>query len=452
MEAEYYQPTMPRAPGPGDISDHARWVASYLFALLAEWEGWVHRRVETIELIDEVRLHKHVSLDLTVPDLPQGPQQFSPVLPLAFFFKAVLYNLDLADQTGEALPVVSATENGLIAQLLLVALATALLGRDLDDAERAVIEAVPISAPADADEAVNAAIAIDEKLADAVFANLCRTFGTNFLLLAIVDASSGERRILKYGYEGELEQAPPQRWFQRIAAMTQISLAKLGFGPFSVSLPVETLGLSASYHAEISMPNELAISRARLMASSGRREAEVVTDPRGLARVHFHLEAPPSGDLVQRLRLDPGTPWQGIQARIRLSVRVRPDVVARPAFVIAWLVATMLWIGLGLKASGLVLAQDPGVAILVALPAIFGAYLGASSQHPIAVRLGYAARDAIWLAAGLAFVAAASLLTPAGLGRRTVWEVLADIALANAVGLFAILRIERSVLRQRLGR
>jgi hypothetical protein len=92
------------------------------------------------------------------------------------------------------------------------------------------------------------------------------------------------------------------------------------------------------------------------------------------------------------------------------------------------------------------------VAILVALPAVFGAYLASSSQHPIALRLGYAARDAIWLAAGLAFIAAALLLTPAGPNRRELWQVLADLAFANAVGLFAVLRLGRLVLRRRLAR
>jgi hypothetical protein len=79
-----------------------------IHALLVEPASWIHRRVETVEVLDHVSVRRRVSLDLTIDNKHEA---FSPrdarsigMIPLTLLRKETLRNFDLRDPDGKALP------------------------------------------------------------------------------------------------------------------------------------------------------------------------------------------------------------------------------------------------------------------------------------------------------------------------------------------------------------
>src|SRR5215208_679531 len=90
--------------------------------LLAEEERWVHRRVETIELLDARELRRRTSVDFTLPRFPALGQAVGGVeyVPLSLVRKGVLTAFDLRDEAGASLPLLNRRQGAEIGGVLLV--------------------------------------------------------------------------------------------------------------------------------------------------------------------------------------------------------------------------------------------------------------------------------------------------------------------------------------------
>ena len=90
-------------------------------ALLANEHRWVHRRVERIELIDERRARRQISIDFTLPALPSPPweEERTWLVPIALLRRQLLTDLDVRGQDSSALPVLTREQNSRIAYELL---------------------------------------------------------------------------------------------------------------------------------------------------------------------------------------------------------------------------------------------------------------------------------------------------------------------------------------------
>ena len=89
-----------------------------LAALLLAEEAWVHRRVETLDVVSAEVVRRQVSVDFTLPGplrpaLEVGEGQC--LVPLAVLRKQILRHFDLRDEAEEAVPVVARDHTMLLA-------------------------------------------------------------------------------------------------------------------------------------------------------------------------------------------------------------------------------------------------------------------------------------------------------------------------------------------------
>jgi len=100
--------------------DAAGPIAKACFSLVSRWRFWIHRRVESIDFLDEYRIHRRLSVDFTVPDMPVIHEMASAtggplVLPFALLSKRYLRNFDARDEAGRPIPVLTSEQNHVVA-------------------------------------------------------------------------------------------------------------------------------------------------------------------------------------------------------------------------------------------------------------------------------------------------------------------------------------------------
>jgi hypothetical protein len=83
--------------------------------LLAQPAAWVHRRVETITFLDDIRIRRHMSVDFTLPTLGLAIEY----VPLSLVRKGLLKDLDVVDEEGRALPVLTLGQSAEVAAYIL---------------------------------------------------------------------------------------------------------------------------------------------------------------------------------------------------------------------------------------------------------------------------------------------------------------------------------------------
>ncbi len=103
------------------------WLGGAMFVLLDDPEDWVHRRVETVSFLDGSSVHRRMSVDFDLPGEEARPRTGPPLVPLTLLEKRPLVNLDVRDESGAALAVLNAEENGFVAWSLLARVVQVLL-------------------------------------------------------------------------------------------------------------------------------------------------------------------------------------------------------------------------------------------------------------------------------------------------------------------------------------
>ena len=204
----------------------------------------------------------------------------------------MLRNFDIVDEAGAAVPILTAEQNGRIARRLLGQLAEEALDttepvkRVLDCLDKVVgterearaalmeLKAAAVKTPPDRELA---------KLWEHPIAQpLMQDLAEHFILFAVLDAQAGDRRVLKFVYDGELtwesEAAGESldRWRKRVEE-------RVGLGPVVLRIAVPGVGATHSYHAEVPAPEDLVITRARLLDVNSKE----LSDDRTPDRAHL---------------------------------------------------------------------------------------------------------------------------------------------------------------------
>jgi hypothetical protein len=103
--------------------DSRRLLALATLIHLHEETAWMHRRVETVELLDASHVRRRVSVDFSIPETNfiEGMvrARFVNYLPLALLQKRPLVNFDVRDESGQSVPVLSKAENAELAYRML---------------------------------------------------------------------------------------------------------------------------------------------------------------------------------------------------------------------------------------------------------------------------------------------------------------------------------------------
>lgn len=277
-----------------------------LLALIRDWPGWTHRRVEHVTFLEEDLVRRRISVDLTVPE--RAPQAWNArLVPLGLLRKGRLAQFDLRREGGEAVPLLTSAQNGPLSTEVLVAAAGLVVGEagPVPDGLRGSLATIAAGDGAAAVEAWRGlGVADDEEdgwreilAADGWFMELALNLAHNFLVVASVEAESGERRVLKMSYVRRLGAEAPS---PRVAGVYAVRAEAAASARLAVSATVAVPGAAR--------PRPLPRVTFRVVAvESGRTVAWLATDGEGAAeawlapgRHRVEVIDAPAGTALQR--------------------------------------------------------------------------------------------------------------------------------------------------------
>ncbi len=410
-------------------------VADILFPLLVLPKLWVHRRVETITILDNARVRHHSSIDFTIDADGLGDLDRLPV-PLTLMRKQLpardagserwnrLVGFSLTDEMGGTLPLLTRKEGAdLSAQVLALAIGAYVLRnepqrtlmpadmeliRQLIDSETKPAQVIlqqlrrnrliPPTNVSTFPDQHSASISREEALAvDSYAEALATDFASSYLLLTPLHRHQLGRRIIKFVYEEEFY--APTRKLQ---------------APNTFPLMLSNIGSASSYHFQIVAPSDVIFdppSGVGFYAPEGGGEVEVDTVADMLS-VYCH-DVGRGGYLLIDLRFKPD-----------------PDGFARIATYAS--LSVFIILGAGLLARIFLDVRPLGEAVpavLVALPGVYAAYGIRAGEHKLTSLVMRGPRTDVMLSAGISFVAAASLALDWGgrigvFGPAPHWRVL----------------------------
>lgn len=402
----------------------------HVFRLLLAEESWIHRRVETIDMLSTQFLRRSVSVDFTVPEglrnalaVASGGQT---LVPLATLAKRPLRNFDLRDEHGAAVPVLGREHNGAFAHSTLLAVAKRALGvAGVDGPSQRLtrdLERVAVGSAEEAEETVGSIVdaaeiggnrECDIILNDDAALFLLADLAGNYLLVALCDDVS-MRRILKFSYEEPLATASPG------------VLERLGWAPLLVGVDAPGVSRTASYHAEVIIPEELRFEACFLYDMDSD---EIYAEDEDADRAALHAARVPLG------------------ARTGLLFGLRAERTNFPvmACAIAWIT------GLLLLAGVLVGNLDPeradsAATVLLAASAVFAGVIARSDEHRIVQAL-FAGPRLLLICTAISALGAAGALAyglPPG-DVDIIWKVATLVTLVVALMLTITLLAARPI-------
>jgi hypothetical protein len=271
-----------------------------------------------------------------------------------------------------------------------------------------------------------------------------------FVLFTPLAAEFGRRRVIKLAYETSVGpwMVPPSSRDARagqggVRSKRHLTWTKFkkqtAIDPFETAFTTRALYGGASYHVEIEVPEELVISRAELgqaitRANHPRGQPDTTHHPisweENVHRAHLYASnavRPPSRGATGHR--------DGEVGYVALRLRLRTGVLW-PPFMISLVTFVILVVGITVHALGIPGRPEATAPLLVAVPAIFAAYL-IPGEHPLVRRMFKWLRILVLCSALLSF-AAAGLLALSLSGRTTMilWIVLA-VASAFCTGSVA---------------
>lgn len=412
---------------------------------------WVARHVETVEIESEYSGIRRLTVDVTLPEAREtilGVRDGQALFYVPFLLLAkrpLISQFDVRDESGDALPLLTRTENAWISSMAL----TAALARngvaitpEIEDDAASLVFSDP-DEPGQLTQQLTAAILIDaltpgpgeERVARAI-----RDLAVCSMLWLPLWGVPGARRLAKLSYAVGRGRAPLLLRARAVEHRT----VPLDDGA-EVTFPVE------SARGPIRWGATLRHRRARAASWLGWSAMDLaVSDPdvRGAHTYHLQVVAPEGAELtgIALRDRDSGTDLLGTHRdsrcdgrrahlylpdaertadRVEAYVRVRAE---RRGFLNLSLIATLVTAGgLWLARAGVEAAQAQSVnqisaAVLLVLPALLVVFVNRQGEHPIVTWLLSGVRSLVLLA-GLASVAAAAALS--GI-RPGFWESVAE--------------------------
>jgi len=415
-----------------------------------------------------------MSIDFTTPSF-RDPTAVDEVLsieflPLMVIKREPLNSLDVRDETGSALPVLTRDQNAPIASLLLQTAARSLRRkrvvseiRELFDELVGNFPGVEAAAIGDEERSLRSQIALARfrfatrrtSLHDLwerpQMQRWLQELSDQFILFVRGDFEAGKRRVLKLSYETTLDQtwtslgfSFPFRW---LAFKLRKAVEALGLIPYSTGFATPSLFDAESYHVEVLAPDQLIVASAKLTRQSKSRETgekigppRIVDEQRSRDRVHLYASGT-TPSAAQDALLEAG---EYEDAQVEISFALRMTLVA-PVLALSGLTTGVLGGGLLLHYTHRTHPlADASAALIVAVPGLFAGWV-APGGHRLVQRLFKGLRLLVFFSALVSFLAAATLVVrlPAG-WRSATWQ---GLAIASAVTtLIATLAFIRSWL------
>lgn len=404
-------------------------------ALLRRGGYWIHRRKESVSILDETALQRQVSVDFTLPDVIPGcgrephvkhPAGGEPVYcpPLFVLPKAPanLMAFDLLDESGVSLPLMTRIDNARVSAATLIELARIVLTDNALNLSAGLEARLRLIASADEPHPTIAAARLaradsqdpneTELIAlrsDGAFMWWLRTLAHSSIVVVPYRDPTVRRKIFRLSYQQPITYSLP---------MT----ARLGWSTYKVVVDSSWID-ARNFHFEAEAPPGLRIVSATLTDD----EQPSVRNEGFLRRVHLYR---------------PGAERAGA-GTAALSLHVNGQ-----GFVGGALLASGLVLGavLGCLAEAKHIAENPtsAPALLLLLPALIASYVARPDQHALTTRLLSSARRLLLIAGGAAYISAAFVALNGGASRGAALEHQTDILqgafrLSGVAALFAFL-------------
>jgi hypothetical protein len=363
--------------------------------------SWLHRRRETVTLIDDTTLHRTVSVDYTLPasfphggwppDWPQFPRHDRTTdalegVPFMVLPKlpANLSNFDLKNESGRSLPVLTRQDDTLISAHTLEAMAR-MHEADLPDGIVTQLHAIAQAKSDEVDVHLERFVyplpedgypGIREDLfTDPQVGWWIRTLAKSSIVMAFLPADTDRRRILKMSYDEPID---PPRGFRML--LVQLGMTSWDFwvqNPFIAA---------TNYHLEYVCPEGM---RARKSVLLDVTKNDTVTAKRFIPHVHLYSRnAQDSRDVLAWVSLRPD--WRGL---LGLS-----------AAIAVWMAGSIFVIWLS---PGKVADAPSGVpALLLLVTGVVGPLVTRTDPHVVTSRVLSRVRVILLLSAFAAYVAA----------------------------------------------
>ena len=239
-------------------------LAPAFWRLLTTQHAWVHRRVETIDVLSGEMVKRTMSVDFTIP--PSLRRSLADdelggfLVPVAVLAKERRRNFSLRDEAGRAIPVLGKPMNIEIATSVL---RSGIESKDVmaeqrslsDVAEqglRAIVEHPGEKTTLAVYEMLSEQIGkapgeLDWLFGDPTLTEMAAELVNRYVLSAVV-GNIDNRRILKISFE------------EKVGPLSK----SLGLRSFAMTIPVYGPQSSAGYHVEIIVPEELRIELVAL--------------------------------------------------------------------------------------------------------------------------------------------------------------------------------------------
>jgi len=459
--------------------------------VLGPHPAWLRRHVETVTLRSLTSARRQLTIDVVLPEhegcsFPWRAGERLFYLPIALMLKhPPASNLDMRDEHDTSLPVLNRLENAKVTLTAVSALIADMFDEQLAEQVSPFLHEAVFALDADTAK-THAIFAITRITALRPDARELPDWDWLVGFLVLLSAHSlswlglaglpGERRVVKFAYDIEVETPKPirrrPRWVSRsvraegrdgsfvahyqdwdpgdgyphgfLTRMLKRFVTIIGGAAYHVPIQTPYIRNTPSYHLQVNAPEGLETRRIELLAelcdSTGERKLAVDASTPDCAHLYF------SEARVRRMGM------------AIVSLRVGRRGLLSYSLAASIVIASMLW----LFATHHATIQRPGdnsasVAVLLLVPTLMLVFAIRPGEHLLATKLLSGARAMLALLALLCVVAAGELVgaRPFHRGLGTLWRWDAELAslLALVIAVcwllsFAMVEALRSALRR----
>jgi hypothetical protein len=417
--------------------DDRRRVGLTTALLFVRRQQWLHRRVELVTFEDQDVMRRNNSVDFTLPRwAPEylGVRASKPTkvaVPITLLRKGTLAHFNLSDEGNNAVPFLTGTQVGALAEMALLATAELALNDTVPSPIACDIQRLTWDRRAGENDsrrqrpsdtfnrlfspgqpAPQYRAALKEH---PIFLPLAEVFDDNYIGAVLLTIAGGERRVVHFAYDEMIGEGHSYR--RRITReLFKGSLSR------RVAVLASAAGDAASFHIEAEAPEGLRISSQVTLTETQDDAPREGIDPRvekfgSYQRSHIHCNDIQASDrLAVMLRLGP-----------RSSTIVRGAALTSALTGLAVLYARLR--------LGTIVSKEVGgaAAVLLVIPTILSVWVVRSNEHPATTAL-------IWPLRIVATAPAVFGLTAAGVvvtggytpwSKDTLWVLVGLLAVAT---------------------
>jgi hypothetical protein len=345
--------------------------------LISQPGKWINRRVETVQLLAQEETRRQVSIDFTLSHAQRAELvvEHGVVVPISVMTKEARRNFDLRDESGSSVPVLGKAINGRLAH-------AAVMGEVFDAAG---------GNPGKAEQG-------DSLWSIAWGSQMCRRMlemlQHNYVLFAVIDQDSANRRILKYSFGEDF------RFDKEVTASIRERLSPSAVldriwqpGRQTFQLLCTGAWRAESFHFEVVIPEELRVHMAVLYDFGRERVLSMPERNRNRASLYLESAMTPELDVDALVVIAPERRGRTLQAAVTGTI-----------------VSALLWLGVlsGLDFSN---PDAPGASasIVLAGAALYSGITAAQGEPSLVSQVFSTSRFLLWCISLCALAASATL-------------------------------------------